>query len=688
MATETQPSRPLTVCEKILVQHAIGLQSPTVQPGDVIRIAPSWLLSSEAAWYGMERMYNRLGRPGFKRKDRFWLAPDHIVDPRVNDRPKERAVIESCEKIAEEMDLGDNYNPPNVTIMHTEFYRARCQPGMLVIGADSHTGSAGALGALAIGMGPTDLVIQVITGETYLEVPEVVRINFTGVPPVGLSGKDVILGVMKELKRNTVAAGRLVEYTGEGLKYLSCDARFAIANMTTEFGGIGACVVPDAVTLQYMEKRPVKKHKSSSIYFQPDEGAQYAGSYDIDLSKLNHFIALYPSPDNVVPVTEATLPPLQGCFIGACTTTEEDLILGALVLREAMKMGMTPSAPGLRRVTPGSTKIINRLKEVGVLEEYEKAGFVIGAPGCSYCVGMGIDQASKGEVWLSSQNRNFRDRMGPGSIANIASAATVAASSFSMSLQDPQPILDRINLDEYDEMRAYWKNEEMKSPEYSEPTLLPAAQSEFAKDDASSTESKSHLPEIISGKIQRFGDNVDTDSLIPTDKCMLTDREALGRGAFCYTRPEFYDRAQAGAKVLVAEKSFGTGSSREQAPKALQAAGIEAVIAKSYAFIYRRNQANNGLLGIKLEDEEFYKLAQEGAEITINVKEREITCGGKVFPFRLDQIEEELLSSGGLLQVYDKFGTQLFKKLQEASSKISKKIPIPSSSSGTKPLDW
>jgi homoaconitate hydratase len=412
--TKQEQHRPMTVCEKILLQHALGHKTQFVLPGNVLRVAPDWLLSSEAAWYGMEKTYNRMGRPGFFRKDRFWLAPDHVVDPRVNHEPRPKAMIDSCESIAREMDLGDNYSPPNTTIMHTEFYRSRCQPGMLVIGADSHTSSAGCLGALAIGMGPTDLVIQLVTGETYIEVPEVVRIRFVNAPPLGLSGKDVILGVLRQLKRNTVAAGRLVEYTGEGLRHLSCDARFAIANMTTEFGGIGACVLPDEVTVQYMEKRRNPKHKSHCIYFRPDQAAHYAGSYDVDLSTLNHFVALYPSPDNVVPVAEAVLPTFQGCFIGACTTSEEDLILAALVLRECLKIGMAPDAPGIRRVTPGSIPIVNRLKELGLLGFYENAGFVIGAPGCSYCVGMGVDKAGRGETWLSSQNRNYRDRMGPG----------------------------------------------------------------------------------------------------------------------------------------------------------------------------------------------------------------------------------------------------------------------------------
>jgi homoaconitate hydratase len=140
-----------------------------------------------------------------------------------------------------------------------------------------------------------------------------------------------------------------------------------------------------------------------------------------------------------------------------------------------------------------------------------------------------------------------------------------------------------------------------------------------------------------------------------------------GKGAFCYYRPEFYDRAQAGATIVVAGKCFGSGSSREQAPIVLQAAGIQAVIARSYAFIYGRNQANNGLLGILLEDEEFYDLAQEGAEITVDVGRKLTCCGGKLFPFELDPIEEALLRAGGLLNVYEQYGTGLFRRLQSAS---------------------
>ena len=404
----------MSVCEKILYAHAIGLKEKKIHVGKVVCLSPDWSLCSEASWSHMDKIYSGYGRPGIRRKDRFWLAPDHLVDPRINHLPKQKSMIDATERIAKELDLGDNYNPPNTTIVHTEFYRSRCQPGMLVLGSDSHTGSSGCLGALAIGMGVTDCFFQVLTGETYLKIPPIVRINIVGEPKFGVTGKDVILGVLGLIKRNTDCYERLVEFVGPGLVHLSCDARFSMCNMVTELGGIGACAVADEITKAYMDARKDPRHKRNSIYYAPDFDAKYVASFDIDLAQIETFVALFPSPDNVKPITDVEPFRLDGVFIGACTTTEEELILAALVLEEGLKQGLKPVTHGLRRVTPGSKPIVERLRALGLLDVYERAGFVIGAPGCSYCVGLGADQAGKGEVWLSSQNRNFKDRMGPG----------------------------------------------------------------------------------------------------------------------------------------------------------------------------------------------------------------------------------------------------------------------------------
>jgi len=258
-----------------------------------------------------------------------------------------------------------------------------------------------------------------------------------------------------------------------------------------------------------------------------------------------------------------------------------------------------------------------------------------------------------------------------------------------MTLQDPQPIIDKIDLNEYDKMRAYWKDEVMHQPRFSDPHPLPLAKDQVEQQQSSDSR-VTVLPDTIAGTVQRFEDNVDTDSIIPTDRCMSDTVEALGRGAFCYTRPEFYDRAQAGATIIVAGESFGSGSSREPAPKALQAAGIQAIIAKSYAFIYGRNQANNGLLGIKLDDEDFYALAEEGMYVSIDVCNHVIICGGRTFPFRLDPIQQELLSSGGLIKVYNQFGAELFKKLQISAmlaDKVPKDIQFPDRKTNTM-VEW
>jgi homoaconitate hydratase len=158
--------------------------------------------------------------------------------------------------------------------------------------------------------------------------------------------------------------------------------------------------------------------------------------------------------------------------------------------------------------------------------------------------------------------------------------------------------------------------------------------------------------------------------------------------AFHYEKPEFYDLAQAGATIVVAGLAFGCGSSREQAPKCIVEAGIKAVIARSFAFIYGRNQVNNGLLGICLTDDKFYELAQEGIDLMIDLESRIVRCGGLDFPFTLDPIEEQLLSAGGLVQVYEKFGPSLFRTLQSVSVAKSGKDGVVIPEERSNKLEW
>jgi hypothetical protein len=243
---ERPPGRKgMTLSEKIFAAHDTQRRG-FVKAGDVVVVEVDWIMASELSWTGMEKTYNALGKPGIFRNDRFWLAGDHVVDPRIKDVPKVKRMVDSSERARQVFKMTENQGM-NFTIMHTEFARERAQPGALVVGSDSHTCSAGSMGSLAIGLGTADVTMPLITGETWFRIPESLSIKFVGQPSPGIGGKDVILYILQQLKRNTVAAERVVEFSGPGLQYLSCDARFAIANMCTEFG---------AVTVSYLQRSP------------------------------------------------------------------------------------------------------------------------------------------------------------------------------------------------------------------------------------------------------------------------------------------------------------------------------------------------------------------------------------------------------------------------------------------------
>ena len=749
--------RPMNIIEKIICHHAQGLSVPSVAPGDAVCVAVDWsmvrnraqatqprdppprspprsyppsshphyLQANELTLVGINDMYTKIGRPPLANKARVWLAVDHTVDPRNYAEPKPAALIKLAEEWAAETGVAEfDFWRPNTTIMHTEFARQRAQPGQIVIGADSHTCSAGGMGALAIGLGAGDVVLPLVTGQTWLQVPETLLIEFVGEPAFGVGGKDIILHVLGLLKRGTVANERAVEWRGPGLRFMSTDARFAIANMTTEFGGIAGVCEADGVTAAALAARApgadaARSHAADALYFRADAGAQYADRYVIDRGEVRTSVALYPSPDNCRPVAQLAAEgmPIDGAFIGACTTTQEELILAALVLEEAMRAGVTPVATpraGARRVTPGSLAILEYLRQHGLVDIYERAGFIVGAPGCSYCLGIAADVAGEGEVWLSSQNRNFKNRMGKGSLANLASAAVVAASALAMAVTDPAPYLARIDRARFDALRQWipqpalchssssGSSSEAKpappAPTFtvSEPApALVAAGAPPAVDDPRLADPSvwASLPTSVRGRVQRFGDMVDTDAIIPAQmmggspadmvryggRADMGEDEFLGTKAFAYVRPEFSGRVRGGGTIVVGGEGFGCGSSREEAVRALKASGVQAVIAKSFAFIYARNQPNMNLLGILVREPAFYELAGEGADVEVDVAARcvRVHSSGEgaqplqqpaSFPFTLSRMEERFHQAGGVEKLFKTFRKELFKALVKGPS--------------------
>ncbi|OBR08003.1 Aconitase [Colletotrichum higginsianum IMI 349063] len=696
-------AHPMTLTEKILAYHAFSLPSAKgVKPGDVVRVSLDWVIASEVAWLGMLHSMRSIGQQMQAwRNDRFWLTGDHAVDPRNYHLEKSQMLRREMETAKRGLKMTENQGS-NYTILHTEFVRERAEPGMLVIGADSHTCSGGAVSSLSIGLGAGDNMIGLATGQTWFKVPESIRVNFTGKPAWHIKGKDVILSILRALRRNTFAADRVVEFGGPGAEYLSCDARFAICNMCTELGAITGIFVPDKVTRAFLDGRKSKVYKSNSVYFAPDEDAEYAAAFDIDLGRVEPSIAIYPSPDDVYPVTERLGMRFDGCFIGACTTTEEDLVLAALVLEVGMKRGLA-IVPGKRLVVPGSRPIARNLRMLGLMDIYESAGFEQPAPGCSMCLGMGVDIAEEGSNWLSSQNRNFKNRMGKGSVGHICSAATVAAASFSMTLSDPTELLREVDESRYNELLEQckaWRNRKHaavpqkkhangdipeEDVEYVEPALTAAT---VQKGEAKLSQRGTTAPETtggqldganaIQGRVFTMGDFVDTDAIIPAPFCSSPTDEALGSHCFEYVCPDFRDHVRQGYTVVVGGKAFGCGSSREEAARALKGIGVKCVIARSFSFIFGRNMPTIGLIGFVITDDEFYRLAGHGAEIEIDVQGRCVRVGGREFGFRLDDMELKLVENRGLAEAFRRHRKDVYDALCSGRG-TSAEVPSPAS---------
>ncbi len=646
----------MTLTQKILTQHALGLRRPWVETGDILRLKVDWTIASELAWNGMDRTYTLLGRPRIHDAERFFLAIDHSVDPTtLKNDARTQKLVQLSQSFAKEAGVRHFYDS-NQTILHTKFYRDLVQPGEVVLGADSHTSSHGGLGAFSVGLGGADVTTAMVLGETWLEVPEAIAVEYQGELAFGLTGKDVILETLRKLKRNTVAMERSVEYVGEAAHRFSTDTRFTICNMTAEFGGLNGIFEADEVVASWISGR--RDHNQEARYYRADPDAPYVARYPIGLERLAPLVAKPFSPDNVVEVGEVSGLPLQGCFIGACTTTEEELILGALVLEQALKEGQP--LPGAERlVVPGSLEIQANLEAKGLWKIYAAAGFQIDPPGCSMCLGIASRKAGKGEHWISSQNRNFENRMGEGSLAYLASAATVAASSLGMKIADPRPLVSRIDPRRFHDL--------LKRAQPAPPSVnLSEPDPRHATDTPPRSSEAAAASGVLRGTVQHFGDNIDTDAIIPGEFCHLNTLEALGQHAFHHVRPGFAERAAHGQSLVVAGEGWGSGSSREHAVWALKGAGIQAVVAKSFAFIHKRNLVNEAVPFLVVRDPAFHAKVTEGTALRIDLGAGTVEIEGTGLRFSaepLSPIVRSLSQRGGLVPAVKQSGTQVFAAL-------------------------
>lgn len=308
-------------------------------------------------------------------------------------------------------------------------------PGDLVLGADSHTCTYGALGAFATGVGSTDLAITLATGKNWLKVPETIKIIVNGKIPKGVFAKDIILHIIGNVS-SSGATYKAIEFSGDVIDKLDMDSRFTICNMVVEMGAKAGFMPQDKKTMLWLKSVFIKNKKIKQV--TADKSANYTDILEYDISRLKPQVARPHSVDNVVSVGELKKIKINEAFLGTCTNGRlQDLKIAASILKSRK------ISPGVKFIVcPASRTIFLEALRLGIIDIFIKAGSVLVSPGCGPCVGTHNGVPADGEVVISTANRNFKGRMGnPNAFIYLASPATVAASAIKGHIADPRQYL-------------------------------------------------------------------------------------------------------------------------------------------------------------------------------------------------------------------------------------------------------
>ncbi|HLI08502.1 MAG TPA: 3-isopropylmalate dehydratase large subunit [Ktedonobacteraceae bacterium] len=305
-------------------------------------------------------------------------------------------------------------------------------PGDIIVGADSHTCTYGALGAFATGMGSTDIAVAYATGRTWMRVPETISVRVTGTLPPGVYAKDVSLEVVRQLGVDG-ANYRAIEYSGDTVERFSVSERFTLCNMAIEMGGKAGLVAPDDTTAEWLRGRTERSYPLLSA-----RNPHYERVIEIDASRLQPLIACPPDVNNLATVEEVEHVQVDQVFLGTCTNGRlDDLAIAASILR-----GRTISPRTRMVVIPASREVYLEAMRLGYLEIFAQAGASVGVPGCGPCIGRHFGVLAPGERALTTMNRNFTGRMGdPTAEIYLGSPATVAASAIEGHITDPRNYL-------------------------------------------------------------------------------------------------------------------------------------------------------------------------------------------------------------------------------------------------------
>ena len=417
----------MTMTQKILAAHA-GLDQ--VVPGQLIQSKLDMILGNDITAPLAIKEFRKIGLDKVFDKNKISIVPDHFTP---NKDIKSAEQVKFIREFAKEMDIVNFFEVGQMGVEHALLpEKGLVVAGDVVIGADSHTCTYGALGAFSTGIGSTDMAAGMATGEAWFKVPEAIKFILKGKLNKWVSGKDVILHIIGMIGVDG-ALYKSMEFTGDGIENLSMDDRFTMANMAIEAGAKNGIFPVDLKTIEYMEQHSKREYK----VFEADADAVYSHVYDIDLTKVKSTVAFPHLPGNARTIDNVGTVTINQVVIGSCTNGRiEDMRIAAEVLK-GRKVH-----PDIRCIIiPATQKIWKQSMNEGLFDIFINAGAAVSTPTCGPCLGGHMGILARGERAVSTTNRNFVGRMGhPESEVYLASPAIAAASAVAGRIASPEEL--------------------------------------------------------------------------------------------------------------------------------------------------------------------------------------------------------------------------------------------------------
>nr|WP_315022763.1 aconitate hydratase [uncultured Aminipila sp.] len=507
------------------------------------------------------------------------------------------------------------FSKPGNGICHQLHLENYGKPGKTLLGSDSHTPTGGGLGMIAIGAGGLDVAMAMAKGTYSLNVPNVINVELTGTLKPWVSAKDVILYVLQKLTVKG-GVGKIVEYTGDGVKSLSVTDRATITNMGAELGATTSVFPSDENTLKYLTEQG---RPDDYIPLAADADAVYDEILRVNLSELTPLAAMPHSPDNVDSIKNIGNIKIDQVAIGSCTNSSYTDLMKVAAILKGNKIHKDVSLV----ISPGSSKILSKLAQNGALADMINAGARIIENACGPCIGMGQSPKS-GAVSLRTFNRNFKGRSGTlDADVYLVSPETAAISAITGVLTDGMacdrelPAINSVDFTFNDNFIIYPEGTNKANTDVEMgPNIKPFPRNTALSDSINAT------------VVLHAGNNITTDDIMPSDSRLLPYRSNVPHLAnYCFEKidNQFSTRCkEAGSCAIIGGENYGQGSSREHAALAPLYLGVKFVLAKSFARIHRSNLINSGIMPLIFESPADYEDFAIGQKLVIENAKQQI----------------------------------------------------------------